>query len=221
MKKLAILFLAAISLISCNQANSNKEKENTNNTSTEVAQRNIVVDNILNRRSIRKYKTEQVSQSQLDTIIKCGIYAPSALNKQSWEIRVIQNSDLLNKINTAFINDAKGKSLPGSASKAQEPGFSVFHNAPTLIVVAKDNNNAYSPVDCGLLSQNILLSAESMNLGTCVVGSVANILNTDKELKSALNLPNNYEVLLGIAIGYKDESPAIKERDTQKVQYIK
>ncbi len=218
MKIFTVLSLSLLIFISCNQPV--KESE----TSKEpVIAKNAVVENIMSRRSIRKYKPEQVAQAQLDTIIQCGINAPSALNKQSWEVRVIQNPELLNKINTAFVDEAKGKSLPGSASKAQEEGFSVFHGAPTLIIVASDKSNQASAVDCGLFAQNILLSAQSMNIGTCVIGSVAGVFNkpTSKGLLKAINLPDTHEVIFGISVGYKNESPDAKPRNENKVEYIK
>lgn len=216
-KKIGILGLGTFLLFSCTQTE-NKNQTEMNNTSS-----NIVVETILKRRSVRSYKPEQIDEKQLDTIIQCGINAPSALNRQSWEVRVIQNTDLLNRINSRFVENAKGKSLQGSAAKAQEEGFSVFHGAPTLIIVAKDKSNSYSAVDCGLLAENILLSAESMNIGTCTIGNMASILNdpNSADLLSELHLPDTHEVVFGISVGYKNESPDAKPRDINKVQYIK
>lgn len=188
-----------------------------------MKQENQVVKTIMDRRSVRAYQPEQIKQEQLDTILQCAINAPSALNKQSWEIRVIQNADLLARINQSFVEKAKGKNLQGSAARAQEPGFSVYHGSPTLIIVGKDKNNSYSAVDCGLLAQNILLSAESMNIGTCVVGNMASILN-DSDSKSFLDeiqMPDTHEVAFGIAIGYKAESPDAKPRDESKIIYCR
>lgn len=214
MKKLLFVSVIVLGMISCNE----KQKGETI-----MEQKNTVVESIMNRRSIRSYKPEQIQQAQLDTIIQCGINAPSALNKQSWEVRVIQNADLLNRINSRFVEQAKGKSLQGSAARAQQPGFSVFHGAPTLIIVAKDKSNPYSGVDCGLFAQNVLLSAESMNIGTCVIGNMASILNNpdNKDLLAELNIPDTHEVIFGIATGYKNESPDAKPRDEGKVKYIK
>lgn len=216
-KKIGILGLGTFLLFSCTQTE-NKNQTEMNNTSS-----NIVVETILKRRSVRSYKPEQIDEKQLDTIIQCGVNAPSALNRQSWEVRVIQNADLLNRINSRFVENAKGKSLQGSAAKAQEEGFSVFHGAPTLIIVAKDKSNPYSAVDCGLLAENILLSAESMNIGTCTIGNMASILNdpNSTDLLSELHLPDTHEVVFGISVGYKNESPDAKPRDISKVQYIK
>ncbi|QIK60356.1 nitroreductase family protein [Dysgonomonas sp. HDW5A] len=216
MKKLLLLFVGSLFFISCQES-----KKETMGITPE--HKNEVVEAIKNRRSIRSYKPEQIDQAQLDTIIDCGINAPSALNRQSWEVRVIQNADLLKRINDSFVDKAKGKELKGSAARSQEPGFSVFHGAPTLIIVAKDKSNPYSAVDCGLLAQNILLSAESMDIGTCTIGNMASILN-DPDAKGFLkeiNMPDTHEVAFGIAIGYKNESPEAKTRDTSKVQYVK
>ncbi|MBF0574422.1 nitroreductase family protein [Dysgonomonas sp. GY617] len=217
MKKLLLLFVGSLFFISCQET----VKETMITTASK--HKNEVVEAIKNRRSIRSYKPEQIDQAQLDTIIDCGINAPSALNKQTWEVRVIQNADLLNRINSSFVEKAKGKDLKGSASRSQEPGFSVFHGSPTLIIVGREKNNPTSFVDCGLLAQNILLSAESMNIGTCTIGNMASILNDPdaKEFLKEINMPDTHEVAFGIAIGYKNESHEAKPRDASKVQYIK
>jgi len=214
-KKLLLFIASSLILLACKDTN----KETNKNMET----KNQVVETIMSRRSIRSYLPEQIKPEQLDTIIKCAINAPSALNKQSWEVRVIQNRDLLNRINAHFVEKAKGKNLQGSAARAQEPGFDVFHGAPILIVVGKDKENPYSAVDCGLLAQNILLSAESMNIGTCVIGNTASILNSpdSRDFLKEINMPDSHEVAFGIAIGYKNESPEAKPRDVSKVQYIK
>lgn len=218
MKKIYLfaVFIFVVLLNSCEQGSTTKNTEQMN-------KQDLVYETIMNRRSIRAYKQEQVSQEKLDSIMQCAIYAPSALNRQSWEVRVVQNSELLAAMNNRFVEDAKGKSLQGSAARAQEPGFSVFHGAPTLVIVAHDKSNAYSPVDCGLLAENILLSAASMDLGTCVIGNMAGLLNNpkNKDLRDKLALPDTHDITFGIALGYKNEDPQAPERKTDRVKFIK
>lgn len=199
MKKLFSVLLTAFVLLSCS---SNTTKEEPTSAPATVDAKDIVIENILNRRSIRSYKPEQVEKSKIDTILLCAINAPSANNKQPWEVRVIQNAEVLNKI------------------KAINEG--VFHNSPTVIVIARDTKNDFGAFDCGLLTQNILLSAEAMDLGTCSLGSLARLINSPegKEIKESLKLPADYEVVLGISLGYKNENPEAKPRETTKVQYI-
>jgi nitroreductase len=137
-------------------------------------------------------------------------------------VRVVQNRDLLQRLNNSFVEYAKGKELKGSAARAQEPDFSVFHHAPTLIIVAADRNNPYSAVDCGLLAENILLSAAALGLGTCIIGNMSAPLNAPgtEALRDELRLPNSHHVVFGIALGYKNEAPVAKTRDLSKVQII-
>lgn len=189
-----VLALLAMTLFSCSQREERK-----------IAEKNkaaVVYENIMNRRSIRAYKDQPVPRAQLDSIVQCAIHAPSANNKQSWQVRVIQDQEMMRNIRN--IN----------------PSFS--YNAPNLIVVAKEKENPISAVDCGLLAQNILLMAEAMDLGTVVLGGMVGVINSPdaKDIMDALDFPATHEVVFAIAIGYKDEQPATPVRDMSKVRFI-
>lgn len=194
MKKLSFLLLTVL-MFSCTSTQEQPAQP-------QKSKAEVVYENIMNRRSIRAYKPEQVSKAQLDTIMKCAINAPSANNSQSWEVRVIQSPEIMNRI-----REVNGK-------------FS--YGAPTLIVVARDKSKVFSSVDCGLLAQNILLMAEAMDIGTVVLGSMVGITNNPdaKDIMDALNLPETHEVAFAIGMGYKDQRPDAKPRDAGKVQYI-
>lgn len=185
--------------------------------------REAIIDNILKRRAIRKYTDEQVSQEQLDTIMKCAIFAPSALNKQSWEIRVIQNSTIIDEINNRFLAFAQGKEFQGSAAHYREPGFSISHHAPTFILIASEKGSPYAKLDAGLTLQNILLSAHALGLGTCPLGTLVPILNRPEnaDILELVNIPEDYEVSINIALGYPAESPEAPIRYSDKVKVIR
>jgi Nitroreductase len=199
MKKLffAVIINCLIVLSACTGKCDNAPT--TSNSTTE-----IVMENILNRRSIRDYKPNQVSMDTIDTILKAAINAPSARNHQPWEVRVIRDAELLSSI----------KAINGNA----------FHNAPMVIVVAYDKNNPYGAFDCGLLTQNILLSAESFDLGTCVLGNFARALNSGtpeaNEIVKLLDFSEGYEIIVGVEMGYKNEYPDAKPRETNKVRVL-
>lgn len=182
---------------------------------------NKIEENIMTRRSVRKFTEKQIGDDELKTIIKCGIHAPSALNLQPWQIRVIQNSDILNKINQTFIDWAKGKRLKGSAARASESGFNVFHNALTLIIVACDTENKYAQGDCGMFAQNAVLSAHSLGIGSCVIGCFTEALNDDSAgVKKLLEIDERYNIMFGIALGYPDEHPVPKIREEDRVKWM-
>ena len=215
MKKIFLIAISALSLIACEQKEETPEVLN-------LEGKTAVIDNMLSRRSIRKYTDEQVAKKQLDTIMKCAIYAPSALNKQPWEIRVIQNQEILNEINQRFLNYAEGKEFKGSAAHYREPDFSIFHGAPTVIVMARDKSSAISYMDCGIALQNILLSSKALGLGTCPLGTLVPILNLEEnsDLLELINIPEGYEVAINIALGYPAENPEAPERYSDKVKII-
>jgi nitroreductase len=197
MKLYSIVLLSFVVLSSCGQPVNKEKKEE--DKKVEEKKKPSAVDVIMSRRSIRSYKPEQIKDEELNTILECGINAPSAMNSQSWEIRVIQKTEILQKI--------KGS----------------FHNAPTLIIIASATDNFFSPVDCGLLGQNILLAAESLDIGTCVVGNFTNFLNSPEgaEVVQSLELSEGYKPLYSIAVGYKNERPDAKPRDKGKIKIIK
>lgn len=216
MKKILFLTTLFAVIISC------KENENATKKVYSGTQKQAILDNILTRRSIRKYKEQQVSKAQIDTIMKSAIFAPSALNKQPWEVRVLQNPQILKEINTRFLKFAEGKEFQGSAARYREPGFSIFHNAPTLIIIARDKDNPISYLDSGIILQNILLSAHAIDLGTCPLGTLVPILNNpdNKDILDLLNIPEGYEVAINVALGYPDETPAPPKRFADKVKII-
>lgn len=183
---------------------------------------NQVIENIMTRRSVRRYEARQVEESLMAKVLECAINAPSALNQQPWQVRCVQNPEVLNKINDEFRSWARDKNLPGSASRAAEADFSVFHHAPSLIVVAADKDNHYSHGDCGMLAQNIMLSAHSLGLGTCVIGNIKRVAENSADwFRTTMNIDDGYEVVFGIAIGYPAETPAPKVKDSSKAEIIR
>ncbi|WP_223609426.1 nitroreductase family protein [Chryseobacterium sp. OSA05B] len=86
-------------------------------------------------------------------------YAPSAYNKQPWEIRLVQNKLWLDEVNKRYVNT--------QVKSGNNPDVSIFHHAPTLVVIARDKNSVTSALDCGIILQNIILSAHGIGLGTC------------------------------------------------------
>ena len=217
MKKI-IYTLSLFCVIGCSTGNQNTEPE-TNVAPAEES--NKVVDCILSRRSIRAYKQEQIKDEELQTILNCGINAPSARNSQPWEIRVIQDKQVISDLNKAVIADMIER-RPESKERFANEDASVFFNAPTLIVMAYDTTQYWGMSDCGMFAQNVLLSAESLNIGSCAVGCCREYLASEKaaDFVKSLDLPENYIPYLTITLGYKDESPEAKPRNDEKVRIM-
>lgn len=205
-KSLAVV-LVAISTVGCCS-----EKQCGEVCSKEEA----LYEVIMTRRSIRDYKEEPVCREQMAKILEAGIYAPSAINMQPWAVRVVDNKE--------FIDGVTAIAVASNPQIAEQPGFrNLFRNAPTVAFIACPEESYSGEYDCGLLSQNMMLAAWSMGIGSCCLGSVVPVMNMEeaKPYMERLQFPEGYKLLVGIAFGYpSQDAPAAPERDASKAFYV-
>lgn len=176
---------------------------------------NLVIETIMARRSVRMYKDIPVERCKLQKIVECGINAPSGMNKQPWQVRVVDSRDYIDGITGVF-----RKANPRMADDASFKNM--FRNAPAVIFIASPADGS-GQLDCGLLGENMILAAQSMGLGTCCLGGPVAFMNGNADAKpyvERLNLPEGYTLLYAIAVGYPDEKPEAKLRDAAKVQFV-
>lgn len=177
-------------------------------------------DAIYHRRSIRKYKPQQVSKDDIRTLMDAAVQAPSASNSQPWAFAVIQDQGILNN----YSDQAKKllleqiDSYPPLAkyrTALSNPGFDIFYGAPTLLIIYAKPVGPHPEGDCCLAAQNIMLAAHSMGLGTCWIGFAHPLLNSD-EIKQALGAPTDYTAVAPLIIGYPDGNmPAIRKKEPE------
>lgn len=194
--------LCLTALISCN----------TDSQKTEIMKENQVIETIMARRSIRQYKAEPVKRETLQTILECGINAPSGMNKQSWEVRVLDNPEIIGKLKGHMV-----QANPETSAQAVEGSF---RGAPTLVIIANASDYDFSAIDCGLLSENIMLSAWSLGVGSVCLGSPIRYINKSAEALQMLGFSEGYNPIICIGLGYSDEKPEAKPRDMGKVKFI-
>jgi len=178
---------------------------------------NPVLSNIMARRSIRKYLDKPVEHEKLEAVVKCGINAPSGMNRQPWIVRVVEDQKLIADVTEVFKQE-------NPEQVARDKDFkNMFRNAPNLICVCTPANGG-GELDAGLLGENMMLAAQSMGLGTCCLGGPVRFLLSNEKCKfflDRLDIPADYKLNYILAIGYPDEQPDAKPRDASKVKYIK
>ena len=180
-----------------------------------MRQSEAVVKTIMERRSIRKYKPQPVEREKMQTIVECGVNAPNAMNRQPWEVRVVDNPDFINGVTELYKKE--------QPKVAEDPNFkNMFRNAPTVVFVGRDVQSGSAEFDCGLLSENMMLAAQSMGIGSCCLGSPAAFMRSPAaaEYLKQLGFSEGYELLYCIAFGYPDEAPAAKPRDLRKIKFV-
>ena len=179
---------------------------------------------IRNRRSIRKYKAEQIGDSELQAIMEAAIYAPSAMNQQKWHFTVIQSRETLDRMTETIKENLLNSSIEFLAERAKSPDFNIFHNAPTVILITADEKAHFTELDCAAAAENIALAAESMNIGSCLIGMSGFLFESEKagEIKKELGIPEGYKHIISVALGFKDvENPPVPPKSKDVINYIK
>ena len=172
---------------------------------------NPVLQTISSRRSHRAYAAAQLTQAQLDAILQAAVEAPSAVNRQPWHFTVVQNAALLGEINEAVRENALKKDPAHRSPRFEDASFDVFYHAPTVIFLSGSPENHWTPIDCGIAVENIALAAESMGLGSVILGLPREAFQGEKApaLRAALQFPEGHEFVIAIALGTPaDDKPA-------------
>jgi nitroreductase len=155
------------------------------------------IEAIKSRRSIRKYKAEQVPEEKISDILACAMQAPSAGNEQPWHFLVIKDKKTLAKI--PQIN----------------PYAAMAKDAPLAILVLGDTTlekfNGFWVQDCSAAVQNILLAAHGLGLGA-VWTAIYGLDDRVKGFKDLFSLPDNILPLALIPIGFPENDIAPVDR---------
>jgi len=173
---------------------------------------NQTIKDLLERRSIRKYKSEQISSEELDIILKAGSYAPSSMGKQSAILIAVQDKDTieeLEKLNANFSPNPKSKP---------------FYGAPTVILVLGDKNNKNNIKDGSLCMGNMMNAAHSLNIGSCWINRVYETFESEegKVLLKKWGVDGEYIGVGACILGYPDcELPNPAVRKENYIYYIK
>ena len=193
MKKILSAFAALLALAGCN---SNEPKAETATTADGKA----IVECIMTRTSIRQYTDQVVSADTIETLLRAGMAAPTAVNKQPWHFVAITDREKLDGIAIA------------------NPNAGMAKKAPLAIVVCGDmkkalegSARAFWIQDCSAATENILLAAHALGLGAVWTGLYPNE-DRAKAVSELLKLPETIIPLCAIVIGYPAEQPQPKDK---------
>ena len=162
---------------------------------------------IAKRRSVRSYQPGHVDESGLRSLLEAAVWAPSARHEESWAFAVVQDVKLLKRISDrakellAEVNhrDHWPLSQPG-IERFSDPGFNIFYNAGTLIVICGTQSGPYVAADCWMAAENLMLAACAADLGTCVIGLAVAALN-DPQVKAEMGIPAAMTAIVPIIVG--------------------
>lgn len=158
---------------------------------------NDIINAMLSRRSIKKYKPEQITDQELDQVVTIGTYAANGMAKQAGKIVVVQDRstrEQLRAMNAAILG---------------APDMDPFYGAPTVCVVLADSRVATWVEDGSLVLGNMLLAASSLGLGACWVHRARQEFDSPegKALLAEWGIPETYRGVGHCILGYPAAEP--------------
>ena len=174
------------------------------------AESDAAIKNIMTRTSVRKYTNEAVSKADIETMLRAGMAAPTAVNKQPWHFVVVTDREQLN------------------ALAAANRGTGMAAKAPLAIVVCGDMQKTLSGVgqgfwvqDCSAATENILLAANALGLGAVWTGLYPNE-DRANAVRNVVKAPEHIVPLCVIVIGHPADNPTPKDKwKPENVSYNK
>lgn len=162
---------------------------------------------ILERRSIRKYTDQKISDEQIQMLLKAAFAAPSAANRQSWHFIVVNERERLDELSEV------------------SPNAKMLKDASHAIVVCGDTSlefyPGYSIQDCSAATENILIAAQELGLGGVWLGVYPKMERVLK-ISDIMNIPEGIFPFCMISLGYPAESREPSNRyDESKIHYNK
>ena len=170
---------------------------------------NETISTILERRSVRAYKPDPVGQPELDLLLQAARFAPSAMNQQPWHFTAIRNAELLRQLEEHCRGAFLESNVEALREIAKQEGFSVFYHAPMLVIISGDPSALAAQYDCTLATENMLLAATSLGIGSCWMNAVMMLHATEKGKaifrELGIDFPEGYQPYAAAVFGYPAE----------------
>lgn len=175
-----------------------------------------ILDIIKKRRSIRKYKPEQITDEHLKMILEAARFAPSGSNNQSSHFVAVQNAAILDElraiVRAEFAKmDENGEvygSVKTSIKLSKKGTYNFMYNPPTLIIAANRRGYGNAMADCSLALGNMMLTATDLGLGSCWINQLKWLNGNQRVIEYLKKLGiSDEEIVCGsLAVGYPDQA---------------
>jgi len=170
-----------------------------------------MIDTILNHRTVRKYKSEDISDKDLEEILNAGIRASTTGNMQLYSIIVTRDAEMKEKLSPSHFNQPMVKQAPVVLT------FCADFNRFNKWCEARDAKPGYdnflsfytASVDALLVAQNVTLAAEEKGFGICYLGTTNYMA---QQIIDTLKLPKGVVPVTTITLGVPDEEPELTDR---------
>ena len=172
---------------------------------------NETMQTILTRRSTRKFKVQEIPQTDLDQILKAALHAPSGMGKQTWQFTVVTNHEIIHRL-CGLIGTELGRE-----------GYDMYGPA-AVIIPSNEKESPWGKEDNACAMENIFLAARSYGVGSVWINQMQNIHDRPavRALLNEIGVPADHVIYGVAALGYADPSVPVEPKErTGKVVYVK
>ena len=182
---------------------------------------NETMKNIAERFSCRDFADTPLTDEQIGTLVDAALAAPSAVNLQPWHVIVVRDKALIDEMDAYGMSELEKEYDKATFDRMMSRGGKLFYNAPFMMIILSDQSK-WNMMDSGILSQNVVLAAQSIGLGTCIVGMARVPLSGPRgdEFIKRLKFPKGYDFAVSVIAGEIRSGKAPHELDRGKVTYV-
>lgn len=170
---------------------------------------NETMQSILNRRSTRKYTSDPVSAEALQQIIDAGLWAPTARNEQEVKIAVMDDPELRKAFREAYEAAGGRKNFD--------------YGCPVFFFLYGDRDFPYTELDSGIVVENMAVAAESLGLGTVIIGCIRDFMRSaaGAAWREKIGMAENDLFTIGLCIGHIAEPTKPQVRKEGRLIFVK
>lgn len=177
---------------------------------------NETLKTIEQRRSCRLFQNKSLSKEELEMILKAGIQAPSAMNKQLCEVFAITDPTLIDELaeNIKNVYIERGEQRPSD--------YHFAYHAPVLVIVSGPEYDSCRLQDGSCILENMFLAATSLNIGSCWINQFKDTQNVDevRSILTRIGIPVNHQIVGCAALGYPCGNSLPKEKNMNRIHII-
>lgn len=169
-----------------------------------------VMKNIKSRRSCRAFTEREIAKEDLEQILEAGIYAPNAMNRQSWRFTVLENRENIQKL---------AKTIARVLDRGE--GYN-FYDPKVFVLVSNERDNRNGEADCAVALENMFLAAEDLGIGSCWINQLKGICDEPeiRQLLDSYGIPENHLVWGCAALGYAAGPAKEPVKDASVIHYV-
>ncbi len=184
---------------------------------------NPTLQSIFDRRSIRRFLPEPLTEAQLETLVQVALASPTARDRQAWHFSFVADPALIAEIGDAAVETFRRNGDQAVLDRLASRGGGLLYEAPLVVFLScPGDEQDYKGLDCGIAVENLAVAATSMGLGSCIIAMARAAFQGESgaALARRIGVPEGSSFAISIAVGRAAMDKDPHARDRSKVTVL-